>query len=259
MKRHFIEVPDAAHYWLLGARVPLTCLEGWQAPTAEACLDSTVRVDLEVRNGRIAAIDPASRVAHRDGTRIVDLRGSMVFPTFVDLHTHIGAPSQGCLGSHGSVTGATAGRARAAEPAAGLAASQEVLRRACSYGAGYTRARPAQTRAIPASAAATPLAASAARTAAPRATRRSGTGTTCSGAGRPAAGTRVQPAACSRQVNPAQAGAAALLPVPPAAVLSRRTPSSHASRDRPPGGAAADRRRSQSRPPAPRAGGWTLA
>jgi len=138
MKRHFIEVPDAAHYWLLGARVPLTCLEGWQAPTAEACLDSTVRVDLEVRNGRIAAIDPASCVTHRDGTRIVDLRGSMVFPTFVDLHTHIGAPPQGCLGSHGSVTGATAGCARAAKPAAGLAGSREVFRRACSYGAGYT-------------------------------------------------------------------------------------------------------------------------
>ena len=91
MKRHFAEVPSGAHYWLHNARVPLTCLQGWEAGTSETCLDSTVRVDLEVSGGRIAAINPAGKAPHRDGTPAIDLRGSMAFPTFVDLHTHIGA------------------------------------------------------------------------------------------------------------------------------------------------------------------------
>lgn len=94
MKEHFVEVPSTGHYWILNARVPLTCLEGWQTGVAEQCLDSTVRVDLEVRDGRISAIDAAGKAPHRDSTPAVDLRGSMAFPTFVDLHTHIGAPQR---------------------------------------------------------------------------------------------------------------------------------------------------------------------
>lgn len=90
MKKHFVEVPSTGHYWILSARVPLTCLQGWQTGVAEQCLDSTVRVDLEVRDGRINAIDAAGKAPHRDSTPTVDLRGSMAFPTFVDLHTHIG-------------------------------------------------------------------------------------------------------------------------------------------------------------------------
>ncbi|KAK9842487.1 hypothetical protein WJX81_002358 [Elliptochloris bilobata] len=69
---------------------------------------------VEVKDGRINSIDPAGKAAHRDTTPIVDLRGSMVFPTFVDLHTHIDK-SHTCERSrnpNGSLSGADRSTAR---------------------------------------------------------------------------------------------------------------------------------------------------
>ena len=50
--------------------------------------------DIEVEGGCIKAIRPtstASKAAVPSGGPTCNLRGSMVLPTFVDLHTHIGA------------------------------------------------------------------------------------------------------------------------------------------------------------------------
>lgn len=121
--RRCVDLPQAAHYVLLDASVPLACLEGAElAESLDGGVDSVARVDIEVRCGAAAPRLPHPRHAHhtlqislpcRDGTiasirpgatgdaaaavpsraAACDLKGCMVWPTFVDLHTHIGGAS----------------------------------------------------------------------------------------------------------------------------------------------------------------------
>ncbi|HTR87390.1 MAG TPA: cytosine deaminase [Reyranella sp.] len=76
-------VPDRPHYWLADARAQ-ACLvdaEGLGAPDFEGL----VRFDVEIRDGSIA------RLAPRGGAPAgsVNLRGGLVWPGFVDIHTHL--------------------------------------------------------------------------------------------------------------------------------------------------------------------------
>lgn len=102
MARHdFIRLPDAQTYILGNARVPACCVEqqqvaadtsnssavsgkGWQT-----CVDGLLAVDVEVSGDKITAIRPAAG-ALSEASPYLDVRESMVFPAFVDLHTHIG-------------------------------------------------------------------------------------------------------------------------------------------------------------------------
>jgi N-acyl-D-amino-acid deacylase len=47
-----------------------------------------VRTDIAIRDGRIAKV---GRVAAEEATRVLDARGLVVAPGFVDLHTHYDA------------------------------------------------------------------------------------------------------------------------------------------------------------------------
>ena len=47
-------------------------------------------MQLQVRDGVVAALYPAGHAAEHTRAWQVDLRGKMVLPTFADLHTHIG-------------------------------------------------------------------------------------------------------------------------------------------------------------------------
>lgn len=79
-------IPSVDHYWLKNAHIPACLIEG-QAITPqtreELCL-----VDLEINGDKILQILPAQK---RDTgyTPTIDLKQRIVFPCFVDLHTHL--------------------------------------------------------------------------------------------------------------------------------------------------------------------------
>ncbi|MBN9023519.1 MAG: cytosine deaminase, partial [Rhizobiales bacterium] len=80
----FAAVPDAARYILAGATVPGVLLD---APGMEPDADGLAHVDIAVADGVVAAIGPAGTFGG-DAARL-DLGRSMVWPTFVDMHTHL--------------------------------------------------------------------------------------------------------------------------------------------------------------------------
>ena len=79
-----IRWPSARRYWLVNARVPACVLGGGSgSPDAEG----VANVDILVDGGKIA------RVEHGGGNRgdapCVDLGGRQVWPTLIDIHTHL--------------------------------------------------------------------------------------------------------------------------------------------------------------------------
>jgi cytosine deaminase len=88
-------LPNTDHYWLRNARIPEALLvkssqgknRQWSAiATIES--DSLLQVDLEIMAGTIASIATAGTIATYSHPS-VDLKGGMVYPCFVDLHTHL--------------------------------------------------------------------------------------------------------------------------------------------------------------------------
>jgi cytosine deaminase len=84
MKRMgFAAIPDRPHYWLADARAQACLIEG--SPLGKPDFEGLVRCDIEIRDGRIAAIAPLGTAP----AGAVDLRGGLVWPGFVDIHTHL--------------------------------------------------------------------------------------------------------------------------------------------------------------------------
>ena len=84
MKRMgFAAIPDRPHYWLADARAQACLIEG--SLLGKPDFEGLVRGDIEIRDGRIAAIAPLGTAP----AGAVDLRGGMVWPGFVDIHTHL--------------------------------------------------------------------------------------------------------------------------------------------------------------------------
>ncbi len=75
-------IPDDGPYRIARARIP-ACLAD---PALAADSDGLALVDIAVADGRIAALTPAAAEVAADA---LDLSGRMVFPAFVDCHTHI--------------------------------------------------------------------------------------------------------------------------------------------------------------------------
>ncbi|HEY9623721.1 MAG TPA: cytosine deaminase [Crinalium sp.] len=81
-------IPNTNHYWLTNAHVPLPLLVNY--PTTES--GDVALVDLEIRDGAIAQIRPAGQPSSddlNDDRPAVDLKRGLVWPCFVDLHTHL--------------------------------------------------------------------------------------------------------------------------------------------------------------------------
>jgi cytosine deaminase len=78
---------DAPRYWLANARVPV-CLLADPIVAADCDHEGVVRVDLLVEGGKIARIAPV-RDACDDGIARVELGGRQVWPTLIDVHTHL--------------------------------------------------------------------------------------------------------------------------------------------------------------------------
>lgn len=76
------EIPVSGPYRLARARVPASLLSGAFA----ADEDGLTPVDIAVAGDRIGSIEPAAPQPNADA---IDLAGRIVFPAFVDCHTHI--------------------------------------------------------------------------------------------------------------------------------------------------------------------------
>ena len=87
MVRHCdVLIPDTQPYRLENASIPRVCIAG--APgNAVADSEGCLRVDLVVDDGRVAALTAAG--AARSPMTSVDLGGRQVWPTLVDMHTHL--------------------------------------------------------------------------------------------------------------------------------------------------------------------------
>ncbi|EKQ68571.1 cytosine deaminase-like metal-dependent hydrolase [Leptolyngbyaceae cyanobacterium JSC-12] len=89
-------IPHSRHYWLRNAHVPEPLMvrskqgrsKDWSASDSAASQDSLLLVDLEIADGAIASIAVAGTLITYSHPSI-DLQGGMVFPCFVDLHTHL--------------------------------------------------------------------------------------------------------------------------------------------------------------------------
>ncbi|ESA39155.1 cytosine deaminase [Leptolyngbya sp. Heron Island J] len=90
----FISIPDVAHYWLTNGRVPLCFLaesvglEPIAALQAFPHQEELVAVDIEVQAGAIARILPAGQAAVA-ACPAVNLNQGLIWPCFVDMHTHL--------------------------------------------------------------------------------------------------------------------------------------------------------------------------
>lgn len=79
----FSSLPDRSHYWLSDARAAACLVDGERV--GEPDFEGLVRLDIEIRDGRIASLAPTGSAAAGSS----DLRGGLVWPGFVDVHTHL--------------------------------------------------------------------------------------------------------------------------------------------------------------------------
>lgn len=87
--------PDADDFWIVNVRLPLALLDRTVAHrdviaplAASPFLESLVAADIHIQNGRLSAIAPLG-TASANAAAVVDGRQGLLFPCFVDLHTHL--------------------------------------------------------------------------------------------------------------------------------------------------------------------------
>ncbi len=82
-------IPKTNHYWLRNAHVPASLIaQSRDRSSSVAVPDELLLVDIEIVDGAIANISPSESLITYDHPS-VDLQGGMVFPCFVDMHTHL--------------------------------------------------------------------------------------------------------------------------------------------------------------------------
>jgi len=79
----FATVPEAQQFALSHATLPAVLTDGFPG---EPDLDGLVAADIVVKDGRVERLSPAGT---ETGLPSLDLSRGMVWPTFVDMHTHI--------------------------------------------------------------------------------------------------------------------------------------------------------------------------
>lgn len=91
----FFQIPPVSRYWLCNARVPVALLEGSCNTVHFRQNDSLIEADIEVSDGKIVTLQPAGSVAESvpeyDGgsEAAIDIRSGLIWPCFVDMHTHL--------------------------------------------------------------------------------------------------------------------------------------------------------------------------
>ena len=78
-------IPSSKRYWLKNAHIPVSLLEnkGFSPQTSEGL----TLVNLEINDGNINRI--TSTIPPEDNIPVIDLKKKLVFPCFVDMHTHL--------------------------------------------------------------------------------------------------------------------------------------------------------------------------
>jgi cytosine deaminase len=84
MKHDEVVIPSGGAYRLGRARIP-RCMLGADIAGAQADIDGALLVDIDIAAGKIAGLSPTNPSAPGD----IDLEGRMVWPTLVDMHTHL--------------------------------------------------------------------------------------------------------------------------------------------------------------------------
>lgn len=91
----FAPIPAQPHYWLAHARIPRALLDpavahrapiAWLAAAPQS--EDLVAADLEIRDGRVVALGPVG-TAQPEVAPLCDLQQGLVWPCFVDIHTHL--------------------------------------------------------------------------------------------------------------------------------------------------------------------------
>ena len=97
-------IPSSERYWLKNAHIPVSLLEneGFSPQTSEGL----TLVNLEINDGNINRI--TSTIPPEDNIPVIDLKKKIVFPCFVDMHTHLdkGHSWQRCPNHDGTFDGA---------------------------------------------------------------------------------------------------------------------------------------------------------
>jgi cytosine/creatinine deaminase len=80
--------PTASQYWFVNARIPVCLLSGIPAIFAPPDAEGVVGADLLIEGGKLARVVPSGQSHGGTGAR-VDIGNRQVWPTLVDIHTHL--------------------------------------------------------------------------------------------------------------------------------------------------------------------------
>lgn len=86
MQTGFADVPEAPAFRLTNARAPLCLVD---APALAADRDGLAQIDLTIADGRITSVLAAGTGGLDHSLPALDMRGGLVFPRFVEAHTHL--------------------------------------------------------------------------------------------------------------------------------------------------------------------------
>ena len=82
-------IPDEEHYWLTNGHISASLLDPAICPDASQLTpEGLTPIHLEIQSGQIKSLSTGG-VPLEPGIPAVDLRGGMVWPCFVDMHTHL--------------------------------------------------------------------------------------------------------------------------------------------------------------------------
>lgn len=83
------KIPESPHYWLKNAHVPVALLKQADFPIApHSTGEGLTCVHIEVRSGQITQIQ-SSETLIPETVPAIDMQRGIVFPCFVDMHTHL--------------------------------------------------------------------------------------------------------------------------------------------------------------------------
>ena len=88
MTHSFVQVPAVPHYRLCNARIPRSLLVDSAISEARQIGDGLMAADIEIRDGLVASICPVG-LAWESSIPSVDIHSGLVWPCFVDMHTHL--------------------------------------------------------------------------------------------------------------------------------------------------------------------------
>ncbi len=88
----FLQIPETAHYWLCNGQIAPALLAGDAQNHWSVNSKGLYAVNIEIQDGQVLAVTPTHtglRVESQRDLPFVELSGGLVWPCFVDMHTHL--------------------------------------------------------------------------------------------------------------------------------------------------------------------------